>query len=340
MATRRSKPAAAFAPNTEPLCESADTKSSLATDASPSSAEVLRTLYSALLKTRLLEEQVLSLSRAGKIPGVALPILGGEATEVGACIGLQPEDSLATSQPKLAAHVVKDTQLHRVFADLFARHKQPPAQHTSNGAGALRIIPPASSVTGQLDIAAGVAYAYRSLGKANVVVALADDGLAALGFWHEAASLASRHRLPIVFIVENCAQSHANGTSVVQSDEDLRDRAEAYGIPGITVDGNDIVAVWRVTQESIHRARTGAGATLIECRTWRWHAEADKSSANGRSKSKLAGWQHDPLQRMEHYMKKRKLWQQAWKDRLGNQYQGALAAAVNSLQQVSKSRRS
>ena len=338
MATRRSKPAAAFAPNTEPLCESADTKSSLATDASPSSPEVLRTLYSALLKTRLLEEQVLTLSRAGKIPGVALPILGGEATEVGACIGLQPEDSLATSQPKLAAHVVKDTQLHRVFAELFARHKQPPPQHTSNGAGALRIIPPASSVTGQLDIAAGVAYAYRSLGKANVVVALADDGLAALGFWHEAASLASRHRLPIVFIVENCAQSHANGTSVVQSDEDLRDRAEAYGIPGITVDGNDIVAVWRVTQESIHRARTGAGATLIECRTWRWHAEADKPSANGRCKSKPSYGQHDPLQHMEHYMKKRKLWQQAWKDRLVNEYQGALAAAVNSLQQVSKSR--
>ena len=395
MATRRSKPAAPFGPDAEPLSESADTKSSLATDASPSSPEVLRTLYSALLKTRLLEEQVLSLSRAGKIPGVAppswaakppksghasvlslktaspprlrtlysallktrlleervltlsragkipgvaLPILGGEATEVGACIGLQPEDSLATSQPKLAAHVVKDTQLHRVFAELFARHKQPPPQHTSNGAGALRIIPPASSVTGQLDIAAGVAYAYRSLGKANVVVALADDGLAALGFWHEAASLASRHRLPIVFIVENCAQSQANGTSVIQSDEDLRDRAEAYGIPGITVDGNDIVAVWRVTQESIHRARTGAGATLIECRTWRWHAETDKSSTNGRSKSKPAYWQHDPLQRMEHYMKKRKLWQQAWKDRLVNEYQGALAVAVNSLQQVSKSR--
>jgi TPP-dependent pyruvate/acetoin dehydrogenase alpha subunit len=214
---------------------------------------------------------VLTLSRAGKIPGVALPILGGEATEVGACIGLQPDDSLATSQPKLAAHVVKDTPLHRVFAELFARHKQPPAQPTSNGAGALRIIPPASSLTGQLDIAAGVAYAYRSLGKANVVVALADDGLAALGFWHEAASLASRHRLPIVFIVENCAQSHANGTSVVQSDEDLRDRAEAYGIPGITVDGNDIVAVWRVTQESIHGAlheEAQAVAAGMERQAW------------------------------------------------------------------------
>ena len=340
MAARKSNPSAPLGPKAEPLSESADTKSSLATDASPSSPEVLRTLYSVLVKTRLLEEQVLTLSRAGKIPRVAVPILGGEATEVGACIGLQSDDSFAASQPKLAAHVVKNTPLYRVFAELFARHKQQPPQPTSNGAGALRIIPPASSLTGQLDIAAGVAYAYRSLGKPNVVVALADDGLAALGFWHEAACLASGHRLPIVFIVEDCAQSHANGTSVVQSHEDLRDRAEAYGIPGITVDGNDIVAVWRVTQESIHRARTGAGPTLIECRTWRWHGEAANPSANGRSEPKLlhARWQNDPLHHMEHYMKKRKLWQRAWKDRLVNEYQAALATAVSSLEPIAKSR--
>jgi len=340
MAARKSNPPAPLGPNAEPLSESADTKSSLATDASPSSPEVLRTLYSVLLKTRLLEEQVLTLSRAGKIPRVGLPTLGGEATEVGACIGLRPDDSFASSEPKLAAHVVKDTPLTRVFAELFAHHKQQPIQHTSNGAGALRIIPPASSLTGQLDIAAGVAYAYRSLAKPNVVVALADDGVAALGFWHEAACLASRHRLPIVFIVENCAQSHGNGTNVVQSNEDLRDRAEAYGIPGITVDGNDIVAVWRVTQESIHRARTGAGPTLIECRTWRWHGEAENPSANGRSKPKLlhTRWENDPLHHMEHYMKKRKLWQQVWKDRLVNEYRAALGTGVSSLEPIAKSR--
>ena len=326
MAAPKSKRPAPLGPSAEPLSEKG---SSLATDASPSSPDVLRTLYSVLLKTRLLAEQVLELSRAGKIPGVALPILGGEATEVGACIGLQPDDCFASSQPKLAAHVVKGTPLKQVFAELSIRHTRPLPPHMSNGAISLRVVPQTASVTGQLDIAAGIAYAYRSLGKPNVVVALADDGLAALGFWHEAASLASRHRLPIVFMVENCAQSHANGTSVVQSDEDLRDRAEAYGIPGITVDGNDIVAVWRVTQESIHRARTGAGPTLIESRTWRWHAEADNPSANGHSTSKLsrARWQHDPLHHMEHYMKKRKLWQQEWKDRLAEEYRSALAAA-------------
>jgi len=129
--------------------------------------------------------------------------------------------------------------------------------------------------------------------------------------------------------VENCEQSHPSGTGAVQSDEDLRDRAEAYGIPGITVDGNDLVAVWRVTQESIHRARSGAGPTLIECRTWRWHAEADRASSNGATSTKQS-WQHDPLHHMEHYMKKRNLWQPGWKEELVTVYRKALAAAART----------
>ncbi len=295
----------------------------LATDASPSNPEVIRKLYAALLKTRMLEEQVLALLRAGKLPGIPVPILGAEATEIGACIGLRPDDSFSSSQPTLAAHVIQGTSLEQVFARLLNAHKHA----TKNDADSLRLIPHSATVAAQLDVATGVALAYRQLDKPNVVVALADDGLAALGFWHEAATLASRHRLPIVFMVENCAQSHPNAATAVHSDDDLRDRAEAYGIPGITVDGNDIVAVWRVTQESIHRARSGAGPTLIECRTWRWHAEADTSPSNGRSRSKLRV-QNDPLHHMEHYMKGRKLWKQAWKENLVDEYRAALIDAV------------
>jgi len=297
--------------------------SSLAGDASPSNPEVLRALYTVLLKTRMLQEQVLSLLRAGKIPGAPVPVLGGEATEVGACIGLQPGDSFSSSQPKLASQVVSGTPLARVFAELFRRE---PTLSSADAAQGMQVVPQTASLTGQFDIASGIALAHKQLATPNVVVALADDGLAALGFWHEAAILASRHRLPLVFMVENCEQSHLGGTSSVQSDEDLRDRAEAYGIPGITVDGNDLVAVWRVTQESIHRARSGAGPTLIECRTWRWHAEVDSPPSNGRQPKSLR--EHDPLHHMEHYMKKRNLWKQAWKDGLADEYQLALKQAV------------
>ena len=226
----------------------------------------------------------------------------------------------------LATHVVRGTPLESVFARPL-KFPEPRHEHPAGGTKSLRVVPQLATVAAQLDVAAGVALAYRQLAKPNVVVALADDGLAALGFWHEAATLASRQRLPIVFMVENCAQSHPNAATAVHSNDDLRDRAEAYGIPGITVDGNDIVAVWRVTQESIHRARSGAGPTLIECRTWRWHAEADNPSSNGHSRSNLRR-QNDPLHHMEHYMKKRKLWRQAWKENLVEEYRAALIDAA------------
>ena len=306
---------------------------SLAGDASPSNPDVLRTLYSALLKTRLLEEQVLSLLRAGRISGHAVPVFGGEATEVGACIGLEPDDSFSSSQPKLATNVVCGTPLERIFAQLLRQNIEVSQTATYDAPPSFRFVPQTSSINGQLDVATGIALAYRNLGKPNVVVTLADDGLAALGFWHEAASLASRNRLPLVVVVENQQHAHTDENGVLQSDDDLRDRAEAYGFPGITVDGNDIVAVWRVTQESIHRARTGAGPTLIECRTWRWHAEVGSSNGHARSNPANA-WQTDPLLHMEDYMKKRSLWNQTWKDGLVAAYREALKDAITSVSPV------
>lgn len=310
------------------------TSSSLAGDASPSDPAVLRTLYTALLRTRMLEEQVLSLLRAGRVPSAAVPLLGGEATEIGACIGLQPDDSFSSTLPKLASHVVRETPLELLFAEIFGATNASPSTQPETSSNSFRVAPQTVSIIGQLNIAAGIALAYRQLQKTNVVVVHADDGLAALGFWHEAAGLASRYRLPIVFMVENCAQSHPNGSSVVHSDEDLRDRAQAYGFPGITVDGNDPVAVWRVTQESIHRARTGAGPTLIECVTWRWHAETGERSLyrHKARPSNNAPSSHDPLHQMEHYMRKRSIWQPNWKDALADGYRVAIASAIESAQ--------
>jgi len=320
----------------DPVIEIVSAKSSLPTDASPSNPVVLRTLYSVMLKTRLLEEHVLALLRAGRIPGVPVPILGGEATEVGACIGLQPDDTFATTQPKLSTQVISDTPLQGVFAQLFNFEKEYLGAHPSTDAATLRVVPQTATIEGQFNIAAGVALAYRRQKNTDVVVTMADDGLAALGFWHEAASIAASQRLPIVFVVENSAQAHPDTANVFRADQDLRDRAEAYGFPGITVDGNDIVAVWRVTQESIHRARSGAGPTLIECRTWRWHAEADQDSG-AKGNSSKARRQHDPLHHMEHYMKKRSLWKQSWKDNLVEEYRAALANAVAFAEESSRS---
>lgn len=316
----------------------ASAQSSLASDASPSSPDVLHTLYSVLLKTRLLEEQVSSLFHARKLPAATLPVLGSEATEVGACIGLQPDDSFASSEPRLAIHVVKNTPLDQVFARLYHADEQNFVTHRDRHSEPVHVVPQVASVSGLFDISAGVALAYQRLAKPNVVVVLAGDAPAALGFWHQAASLASRNRLPIVFMVENSSGWHLNGSTQVHSDEDLRNRAEAYGFPGITVDGNDMVAVWRVAQESIHRARSGAGPTLIECRVWRRRANGERFPASGGSNSKSLPTRPpgDPLLEMEQYMKKRGIWQPTAKEKLISNYRKALTEAVKSADRIAK----
>src|SRR5271157_3291643 len=131
-----------------PVIEIASIKSSLPSDALPSNPEVLHSLYSVMLKTRLLEEQVLALLRAGRLPGVPVPLLGGEATEVGACIGLQSDDSFSTTQPKLAAHVVRDTPLKRVFAQLFNVEMEYLAVHPSNETAGLKVVPQTATIAG------------------------------------------------------------------------------------------------------------------------------------------------------------------------------------------------
>src|SRR5271157_5659922 len=129
-----------------PVIEIASIKSSLPSDALPSNPEVLHSLYSVMLKTRLLEEQVLALLRAGRIPGVPVPVLGGEASEVGACIGLQPDDSFASSLPTLAAHVVRATPLRHVFAQLCNCEKEYLAAHPSDPTDSMLVVPQTASV--------------------------------------------------------------------------------------------------------------------------------------------------------------------------------------------------
>jgi len=128
------------------ISELSTSATSLASDASPSNPDVLRTLYSVLLKTRLLEEQVLSLLRAGKIPGTLAPALGGEATEVGACVGLLPGDSFSSSKPKLVTDVVRGTPLPSVFAQLFHRDDQPAAKPTES----MQVVPPCRNAACEL----------------------------------------------------------------------------------------------------------------------------------------------------------------------------------------------
>jgi len=128
-----------------------------------------------------------------------------------------------------------------------------------------------------MPIATGAAFACKYQKTDNVAVAFFGDGASDRATFHEALNLASTWRLPVIFVCENNGWAISNSQATHQNITDISDRATAYGIPGVSIDGNDVVAVYEAAQAAVERARRGDGPTLIECKTWRHrgHFEGD-----------------------------------------------------------------
>jgi len=215
---------------------------------------------------------------------------------------------------------MKGTPLKYMFAQLYARKTSPDQGRSSPahcGYAPLNIITPASTIAAQLNIGTGVALAYKLQKKPNIVVALSGDGSTSLGFWHEALNFAGVMKLPIVYVVQNNRWAESVSVTMQTAVEDLSIKAQGYGFPGLTVDGNDVVAVYRVAQEAIRRARSGQGPTLIECKTYRWYGHSEIDPAKYRPPEEVEYWKsRDPIPAMERYLTERSLWPDGWKQEL------------------------
>jgi len=232
--------------------------------AEPLSAELLKRLYSYMLKCRTVEERARVLFKQGKFAGNYYAAVGQEATEVGCSIDLEEQDCIAPSHRDFISHIMKGTPLKFMFAQLYARKTSPDQGRSSPahcGYAPLNIITPASTIAAQLNIGTGVALAYKMQKKPNIVVAFSGDGSTSLGSWHEALNFAGVARLPIVYVVQNNLWAESVSVKLQTAVEDLSVKAQAYGFPGVTVDGNDVVEVYRAAREAIHRARSGGGPT-------------------------------------------------------------------------------
>lgn len=282
--------------------------------ASPSDPNMLRKLYAAMLRCRMVEERTAQLARSHQSQPRASIRRSYEATAVGSLIEIRAGDAIS-SDLALPAHLHSGLPLSLYFAHLNGLCSEYLAFAPEAANNAIDLLPAAHTIAARLNVAAGFALALNKSKRANVVLIHLPDGANALGYWHEAATLAVAERLPIIFVVINeLAVASSIGTS------DARQRAEAYGMPGITVDGGDAVAMWRVTQESIHRARSGTGPTLID-------SQLATSPAN--SKPQRAG--DDPLRRMQHYLEQRDLWKESWKDELAQKLATEIAEAESFL---------
>jgi TPP-dependent pyruvate/acetoin dehydrogenase alpha subunit len=293
---------------------------------------LLRRLYSYMLKCRIVEERVRTLFRQGKFAGNYFAAVGQEATEVGATLDLLPEDTVAPSHRNFVTNIMKGTPLPLMFAHLYGCKASPDQGRSAPahcGYAPLNIITPSSTIAAQLSIGTGIALAYKMQHKQNVVLALSGEGSTSLGSWHEAVNFAGVLKLPIIFVVENNGYAESLPASMQTAVEDFSIKAQGYGIPGARVDGNDVIAVYTAMRDAINRARSGSGATLLECKTYRWYGHSEIDGAKYRDPAEVEYWKsRDPIPAMERQLKSDNLWSEQWKEELTANFNREIDEAI------------
>jgi TPP-dependent pyruvate/acetoin dehydrogenase alpha subunit len=165
------------------------------------------------------------------------------------------------------------------------------------------VVPAIAIVGGNVPIASGVGLAAKMQGTDNVAVCFFGDGAANEGAWHEGLNVASIWDLPVIFVCENNLYAASTPVSLSFRVDDIADRAAAYGMPGVVVDGNDILAVHEVSRQAIERARQGGGPTLIECKTYRLCGHSRSDPRTYRSRDEEAEWaERDPIPRFRQWL--------------------------------------
>jgi 2-oxoisovalerate dehydrogenase E1 component len=264
------------------------------------SKEQLLALYRTMLLIRRTEEQLVKFYAAGKIYGGMHTYVGEEAVASGVCAHLRDDDTVFSTHRGHGHAVAKGVPPRELIAEVLGR-----ATGTSGGrGGSMHLFKPeigfmgSSGIVGPcITLAAGGAYSARLLKTDRVSVAFFGDGASHNGAFHEGLNLATAWKLPALFVCENNLYATEVPLAKSAGNPDIASRAAAYGMPGIAVDGNDVLAVYRAAGEAVARARAGGGPTLIECRTYRTRAHAEgMRDAGYRTLEEIAAWkERDPI---------------------------------------------
>jgi pyruvate dehydrogenase E1 component alpha subunit len=260
---------------------------------------LLAELFRRMTLVRQFELRAIEERRAGLIPGFIHSCVGQEATAVGACLALAPEDVI-TSTHRGHGHLIgKGGDPHCMMAELAGRS----SGYCLGRGGSLHladfdlgILGANGIVAGGIPIAVGAALAFSMRGEERVALSFFGDGAVNEGAFHEAANLAGLWKLPIIFFCENNLYGEGTPQSGQAPVADLAIRAEGYAFPGVIVEGNDVLAVYRVTKAAAERARAGLGPTFIEAKTYRLRGHYEGDPMVYRSREEMAEWKaRDPL---------------------------------------------
>jgi acetoin:2,6-dichlorophenolindophenol oxidoreductase subunit alpha len=275
------------------------------------STETILDIYARMLRIRRFEEQVGKLFSQGQLPGFVHLYIGEEAVGVGVCAALRDDDYI-TSTHRGHGHVIaKGGDMNRMMAELFGKA----TGYCKGKGGSMHIadfrigmLGACGIVGGGIPVAVGAGLSAYYRGTDQVSVALFGDGAANEGSFHESLNMASTLKLPVLFVCENNQYGEFTPSTKAMNIQDIADRAVSYGIPGVKVDGTNVLSVYDAALEAVRRARNGAGPTLIEAKTHRrgGHAEGEAAFLAGQEyrlpDEVAASERNDPIMKLHSYI--------------------------------------
>ncbi|MFN2165053.1 MAG: pyruvate dehydrogenase (acetyl-transferring) E1 component subunit alpha [Anaerolineae bacterium] len=288
------------------------------------SEDLLLRLHYAMLLARRFDKRMLNLQRQGRI-GTFAPIEGQEAAQIGAVAVLRPSDWLVQAFRETGAALWRGQKMEDilVYYGGFIQAGEVPED--------IHDLPVAIPVGTQITHGVGLAYGMKYRQTEDLAMVFFGDGATSEGDFHEGLNSAAVFQCPVVFVCQNNQWAISVPRSHQTRAQTLAQKALAYGMPGIQVDGNDVLAVYSAAQEAAQRARSGDGPTLIECVTYRMsvHTTADDPTKY-RTDEEVETWQkRDPISRFQTYLKDKGLLEDDDIEDLEEQIKGEIAQAVD-----------
>jgi 2-oxoisovalerate dehydrogenase E1 component len=271
------------------------------------SGERLESLYTTMVKIRRFDERTAELFNQGLVKGTAHSYVGEEAVAAGACANLREDDYIVGTHRGHGHCIAKGARVDRMMAELMGRQ-----DGYCRGLGGsmhiaaldLNILGCNGIVAAGLPIGTGAALAARLRHTDRVVIAFFGDGASSQGVVHESLNLAAVWKLPIVFLCENNQYALSTSAKRTIAGDSIAARAAAYAIPGVRVDGNDVLGVYEAVKTAVARARTGEGPTLVEALTYRWGGHSMRANLpDYRTKEEEREWiERDPIARFGRHL--------------------------------------
>ncbi len=290
---------------------------------SPLDLNEVQRLYQAMLSARVYDHKASAMQRQGRLATYA-SFEGQEACQIGSVAPLQRSDWVVGTYRDAGAMWFHGYTWRNLILGRTGDERGGAAPQ------GVRVLPPSITVGGHMIHAVGLGWGERLQGSDGVVLTLFGDGATSEGDFHEAMNFAGVFKTPTVFFCQNNGWAISMPRERQTASATIAQKADGYGMPGVLIDGNDLLAVYEATADAVARARRGEGATLIEALTYRMSSHTTTDDAGRyRSDHEVEGWRHrDPLERVRKYLAANDVWDQAWQSQIEETESQRVEAAV------------